>query len=209
MNEALVFAMQNLDEEEVLSCVQELREKGADTISIIDTLNAGMIQVGKLFETGAYYLADLIVSGAIYRQALALINPQNYKHPGRSRGKVLIGVVKNDIHDIGKDIIVGTLRSEGFDVIDLGVDVSCEDFIQAVHDHKPDILALSGTMSYAIDEMERIIQVLDEQKARQNLSVIIGGICANEHNALRIGADFYSKDPIEALTICKELLENP
>jgi methanogenic corrinoid protein MtbC1 len=208
MNEELIFAMQNLDEENALSCVRELRERGADTISIINTLNAGMIRVGKLFETGAYYLADLIVSGAIYRQALALINPQNYKHPGQSRGKILIGVVKNDIHDIGKDIVVGTLRSEGFDVIDLGVDINCEDFIQAVHDHKPGILALSGTMSYAIDEMEQIIQVLGEQKARQNLSVIVGGICANEHSALRIGADFYSKDPIEMLALCKKLLEN-
>jgi methanogenic corrinoid protein MtbC1 len=208
MNEELILAMENLEEEKVLRCVQELHEKGADTISIINILNSGMSRVGKLFETGAYYLADLIVSGTIYRQALGLIEPRNRKPPGQSRSKILIGVVKNDIHDIGKDIIVGTLLSEGFDVIDLGVDVLCEDFIKAVCDHKPGILALSGTMSYAIDEMEEIIRVLDEEKLRQGLAVIIGGSCANEHNALRIGADFYSKDPIEALAICKELLEN-
>jgi 5-methyltetrahydrofolate--homocysteine methyltransferase len=117
-------------------------------------------------------------------------------------------VVKNDIHDIGKDIIVGTLLAEGFDVIDLGTNVSCEDFIQGVRDYRPDILALSGAMSYAIDAMEEIIRILDEQALRQDLAVMIGGGCASERNALRIGADFYSKDPIEALHICKKLLEN-
>ncbi|MDR2785596.1 MAG: cobalamin-dependent protein [Treponema sp.] len=208
MTEALILAMQNLEEEKVLRCVQELHAGGADNIAIINTLNIGMVRVGKLFETGSYYLADLIVSGTIYRQALDLIESRNHRPPGQTRGRILIGVVKNDIHDIGKDIIVGTLLAEGFDVIDLGVDVACEDFIQAVSEHKPDILALSGTMSYAIDEMERIIKVLDEKKARPGLAVIIGGGCANKHNALRIGADFYSKDPIEALTICKELLES-
>jgi methanogenic corrinoid protein MtbC1 len=208
MNEELILAMQNLEEEKVLSCVQELYEGGADNISIINTLNLGMVRVGKLFEAGSYYLADLIVSGTIYRQALGLIESRNRKPPDQSGGRIIIGVVKNDIHDIGKDIIVGTLLSEGFDVIDLGVDVSCEDFIQAVCDHKPNILALSGTMGYAIDEMERIIRALDEKKARPGLAVIIGGGCANERNALRIGADFFSKDPIEALNICKKLLEN-
>jgi methanogenic corrinoid protein MtbC1 len=208
MHDELILAMQNLDEEKVLSCVQELHEKGADTISIINILNAGMILVGKLFETGSYYLADLIVSGAIYRQALGLIDSRKHNLSGKSRVRILIGVVKNDIHDIGKDIIVGTMLAEGFDVVDLGTDVSCEDFIQAVYDHKPDVLALSGTMSYAIDEMERIIHALDGEKIRRNITIIIGGSCADERNALRIGADFYSKDPIEALNICKELLEN-
>jgi methylmalonyl-CoA mutase cobalamin-binding domain/chain len=208
MHEELILAMQNLDEEKVLSCVQELHEKGADTISIINTLNVGMTQVGKLFEDGSYYLADLIVSGAIYRQALGLIDSRNHTPPGQSRGRILIGVVRNDIHDIGKDIVAGTLRAEGFDVVDLGTNVSAEDFIQAVCDHKPDVLALSGAMSYAIDEMERIIGILNEKNLRQDLSVIIGGGCANKRNALRIGADYYSKDPIDALHICKELLEN-
>jgi methanogenic corrinoid protein MtbC1 len=207
MTEELILAMQNLEEEKVVRCVQELRAGGADTVAIINTLNEGMVRVGKLFETGSYYLADLIVSGAIYRQALDLIGPRNHRPQGQPRGKILIGVVKNDVHDIGKDIIVGTLLSEGFDVVDLGVDVACEDFIQAVCDHKPNILALSGTMTYAIDEMERIIRALDERNARPGLAIIIGGGCANKDNALRIGADFYSKDPIEALNICKELLE--
>jgi methylmalonyl-CoA mutase cobalamin-binding domain/chain len=207
MNEELILAMQNLEEEKVLSCVQELHIEGADTISIIDALNMGMIRVGKLFEAGSYYLADLIVSGSIYRQALDLIDFRNHNLPGQSRGRILIGVVRNDIHDIGKDIVVGTLLAEGFDVVDLGTNVSCEDFIQAALDYKPDVLALSGTMSYAIDAMEEIIRSLNEKNARQNLVVIIGGGCANERSALRIGADFYSKDPIEALKICKELLE--
>jgi methylmalonyl-CoA mutase cobalamin-binding domain/chain len=205
MHEELILAMQNLDEEKVLSCVQELHRKGADTISIISLLNAGMIRVGKLFETGSYYLADLIVSGTIYRQALGLIDSRNHNPPGESRGRILIGVVKNDIHDIGKDIVAGALLAEGFDVIDLGTNVSCEDFIQAVRDLKPDILALSGAMSYAIDEMEQIIRVLDGEKARQDITVIIGGGCTDERNALRIGADFYSKDPIEMLnSVCPQ-----
>ena len=207
MNEDLVNAMGNLDEETVLGIVKRLRDEGAGNISIMYILNRGMLQVGKNFEAGVYYLADLIVSGAIYRQALELLGFDCSESSNPSAGKVLIGVVKNDIHDIGKDIIVSTLKSDGFEVIDLGVDVPLEDFIAAIIKHKPDILALGGTMSFALDEMQRVILELERVSLRGNMRVIVGGVCVNKSNAKRIGADYYSEDPIEALEICKKMME--
>jgi methanogenic corrinoid protein MtbC1 len=207
MEDELIAAMKNLDEDAVVSYVQKLRENGTDSISIINTLNIGMIEVGKLFESRSYYLADLIVSGVIYQQALKLIEFEVSAGAETSAGKALIGVVKNDIHEIGKDIVAGTLRAEGFEVIDLGVDVDRGDFVRAVIEHKPQFLALSGTMSFAVDAMEEIIRSLEEAGLRKNLTIIVGGICVNKINARRIGADFYSRDPVEALAICKNLIK--
>jgi len=208
MNEELILAMSRLDEDKVLEIVRTMRGQGMNTTSIIHALNCGMLTVGEMFEKGTYYLADLIVSGSIYRQALSVISPENESltEQTENMGKVLIGVVKNDIHDIGKDIIVGSLRSEGFCVVDLGINVPCEDFISAVVEYKPNILALSGTMTFAVDEMEMIIKSLNEKGLRNTVSVIVGGISVNKAIAERIGSDYYSEDPIETLALCRKLI---
>jgi methanogenic corrinoid protein MtbC1 len=204
MDEELIAAMENLDEEKVLNCVKELSLAGTSNLSIIRLLNAGMVKVGKLFESRSYYIADLIVSGTIYRQALELLEIEENGPSQNSLGKILIGVVKNDIHDIGKDIIVWSLRSEGFEVIDMGTDVSDDDFISAIISHKPDILALSGTMSYTADEMSNIINKIKETGMRNNIIIIIGGNGITKENADCIGADYYAADPIEAINLCNK-----
>jgi methanogenic corrinoid protein MtbC1 len=230
LEEALIEGMENLDEEAVLGCVRELRSgggrggnRGRDNIAVIYALNQGMLDVGRRFEIGEYYLADLIVSGSIYRHALKLLElgvkggssrdksadtSRPVKDDGSRRGcpvTVLIGVVKNDIHDIGKDIVAGTLSAGGVKVIDLGIDVDAGEFVRGVRLYKPHILALGGTMGFAVDEMERIIRALADEKLRSGLLVIAGGIAINRESAIRIGADFYAPDPMQMLDICKHI----
>jgi methylmalonyl-CoA mutase cobalamin-binding domain/chain len=206
MDDELVFAMENLDEEMVLNRERELRQSGMSANTIMDMLNQGMLRVGKLFESGRYYLADLIVSGTIYQRVLEQMEFEKIMPREPGRGRVLIGVVKNDIHDIGKDIIAGTLRSEGFEIIDLGTDVTTGEFIEAIRNKKPDILALGGTMSYALDEMETIINRIKDEGLRDGVVIVVGGVGLNQNNANRIGADFYGADPVEAAAICKRII---
>jgi methanogenic corrinoid protein MtbC1 len=207
MEEELIQAMENLEDDRVLDLVRQLWTRGASSMIIMRALNRGMIKVGKHFESGAYYLADLIVSGSIYRNALSIIIPgKGQRPPEDPAGTIVLGVPWGDIHDIGKDIAAGAFRSEGFEVIDLGINVPREDFIMAVERYRPDILALSGTMSFVLDEMEMIIHDLSGKKLRDNLTVMVGGIAVNRINARRIGADHYAKDPIEAIAICKGLI---
>jgi methanogenic corrinoid protein MtbC1 len=208
MEEELILAMENLEEDRVLDLARQLWDQGTSSISIMTMLNHGMIQVGKRFETGIYYLADLIVSGYIYRSALSILLPAGGQRlPEDPAGKVVLGVARGDIHDIGKDILALTFRAEGFEVIDMGINVPREDFIAAVTRHHPDILALSGTMTFAVDEMELIIRDLSDKNLRDGVTVIVGGISANKISARRIGADYYAKDPMEALAICKGLIK--
>ena len=206
MHEELISAMESLDEDIVIGLVKQLLKEGASNISIMDSLNTGMSLVGNSYESGAYYLADLIVSGSIYRQALGYLRFDRSSSGKIHICKIVIGVVQNDIHDIGKDIVISTLLSDGFEVIDLGTDVKCEDFITAIKEHKPDILALSGTMSFALDEMQHVIHRLEETGLRDTVKIIAGGLCVNKNNAKRIGADYYSKDPIEAIATCRKMI---
>jgi methanogenic corrinoid protein MtbC1 len=208
MEEELIQAMENLEEDKVIDMARQLWDLGTNSLSIMRVLNSGMIRVGKRFETGAYYLADLIVSGSIYRRALSILIPTEGQFlPGDPTGKIVLGVARGDIHDIGKDIVALTFRAEGFEVIDLGINVSREDFIRAVERYRPDILALSGTMTFTVDEMEMIIRDLSDKNLRDKVTVIVGGISVNKINAGRIGADYYAKDPIEAIAICKGLIK--
>jgi 5-methyltetrahydrofolate--homocysteine methyltransferase len=118
---------------------------------------------------------------------------------------VLIGVVKNDIHDIGKDIVAGTLSAGGVKVIDLGIDVDVAEFVKGVALYRPQVLALGGTMGFAVDEMERIIGALADKNLRSGLLVIAGGAAIDSTSAIRIGADFYAPDPMQMLNICKHI----
>lgn len=202
----LARAMEELDEATALALVDGLVAANAKTIDILRMLNEGMLLVGNRFADGQYFIADLIMSGVIYRRALDKLELGSIG--GEKEAKVLIGVVKNDIHDIGKDIVVSTLKSDGFNVIDIGMDVEAEQFVKEALVHRPDIIALSGTMSYAAREMGRIISLLGEAGVRDFAKVIVGGLCMDENKSIKIGADAYSKDPIGFLKHCRELTDD-
>jgi methanogenic corrinoid protein MtbC1 len=205
LKDELIEAMSLLDEERVLNAARALAEQGCSHSEIQTFLNTGVRKVGDLFEKGDYFIADLIVSGMIYRAALSFFKP-DLNFSGTPAGKVLVGVVENDIHDIGKDIVVSVLHAEGFDVIDLGVDVKSKRFIEAVSNYKPDILIMSGTMKFSQQSMEQTIKELEKSGLRSSVAVIIGGSCANTALKDRIGADVYAEEPLEGLKYCKLII---
>lgn len=202
----LIAAMAELDEDAVLATVEQLHEQGADRQTVLRMLNEGMQQVGRHFENGEYFLADLIVSGIIYRKAMERMGGDGQASGDSVKEHVLIGVVKNDIHDIGKDIIVSALRSDGYQVTDLGTDVDGELFVQAALETRPQIILLCGAMTYAAGEMRTTIQKLDAAGVRGFSHIVVGGLGVSEQESRDMKADAYSQDPIELLGVCRKLL---
>lgn len=205
--EALVNAMTELNDEGVMDCIQKLIDSGVSVNAIQMSLNTGVTNVGKRFETGEYFIADLIVSGMIYRDALRLLMPVM----GGSRimpiGRVVIGVVEGDIHDIGKDIVVSLLRSEHFEVIDLGVDVKPERFAYAIRTYRPDVLLMSGVLTLARESMKKTTDLLSQENLRSQVAILIGGLCAGEFQRAWVGADGWAYDPMETVAFCKRVME--
>ncbi len=202
--DSLIDAMTELNEEQVMACVQAMIDNGDTSNSIQMALNVGVNNVGKRFEKGDYFIADLIVSGMIYRDALRLLMP--VMSCGRSMpiGRVVIGVVQGDIHDIGKDIVVSLLRAEHFEVIDLGVDVKPERFAYAIRTYRPDVMLMSGVLTLARESMKKTMELLEKEGLRKQIRVLIGGLCAGESQRQWIGADGWAYDPMETVNFCKK-----
>ena len=200
--QALVDALSSLSADLVVQTTHELLETGEDPLAIEDLLQQGMLRVEEYYEAGAYFLSDLIVAGSLFIEALSLL-PEPDSEDVETRGKVIIGVVNEDIHDIGKDIVVQVLKRQKFDVLDLGVDVSPERFVDEIERFKPDVVALSGVMGRSPIEMKRVIDLLEERGLRNDLPIIIGGACTSETVCAQIGADAYAEGPIDTVNLCQ------
>lgn len=205
--DSLIEAMMELDEEQVLSDVRAMVDEQYNYNTIQMCLNIGISCVGKFFEEGRYFIADLIVSGMIYRNALNIIMPLTTKHTPFPVGRIVIGVVEGDIHDIGKDILVSLLRSEGFEVIDLGIDVKPDRFSYAVSTYRPDVLLLSGALSLAKDSMAEVMDRLRKDNLRDQIKIMVGGMCSNEYLRERVGADSWACDTMTTIHFCKTVVE--
>ncbi len=206
MKESLVNYVEELDEDKSIKLAKEVLNEGIDPIYLLDLMNEGMKRVGKLYDSKDYYIADLIMAGLIFRQVLELEEMTDFFRGtyDKKTGKIVMGTVKGDIHDIGKDIFRYMLEAYGFDVIDLGVDVSREIFLKNVEKHNPDILALSGVLTSTVDEMKEVVDSLQEAHLRDKVKVIIG---ANHltHDAFKfIGADAFATDASVGAKLCRE-----
>lgn len=208
LEQKTVQAMEDLEEAVLTECVDELIAQGTDYRRIEQLLQEGMKGVGRRFETGEYFLADLIMSGELFKDIMAKIRLGREKEAAEdSLGVILMGVMEGDIHDIGKDIVCQTLCAEGFQVIDLGVDVEPERFVEAALACKPDIIAMSGVMGFCVEKMQRIIELLKEKGIRDRVKVVVGGSCMNSAVCQALGADGYTADPIENAALCKKWME--
>jgi len=205
--EMLVEAMTELNEEQVMACVQAMIEEGVSVNAIQMGLNVGVTNVGKRFENGDYFIADLIVSGMIYRDALRLLMPVMSGNRTMPIGRIVIGVVAGDIHDIGKDIVVGLLRAEHFEVIDLGVDVRPEKFVEACRENpETKIVGLSALLTTTMPAMKETVSLLNEQDFRKNIKIMVGGAPITQAFAEEIGADVYTPDAASCAQKAKELV---
>lgn len=204
INELLVRCVEQLDEENSIRLAKKVLIDGIDPIYLLDLMNEGMKRVGKLYDCKDYYIADLIMSGLIFRQVLELEEMTDFFHGTHDKktGKVVIGTVHGDIHDIGKDIFKYMLEAYGFEVIDLGVDVEREIFVINVEKHNPDIVALSGVLTSTVDEMKSVVTALTEAHLRENVKIIIGANHLTQDAFRFIGADGFATDASVGAKLC-------
>lgn len=173
---------------------KEAIDVGIPPKKIVDALSKGMEIIGKRFEIKEYYLVEVIMAGEMFREAQEIIGPYIQKGDITIPGKIVIGTVEGDLHDIGKNILVVLLQSEGFEVTDLGVNVPSNRFIDAVRRDKPDLLGLSALLRATVPQMSVIIKELENEGLRNKVKVIVGGLPLNEDYAKKLGADYYAKD---------------
>lgn len=207
LHQELIAAMTELNEAAVLPIVNAMIDAGYTGHDIQAALNEGVANVGRRFEHGEYFIADLIVAAMIYRSSLSLVTPKGMVPGTLPIGRCVIGVPAGDIHDIGKDIMTSILRAERFEVIDLGVDVKPSRFAYAVRTYQPDVLLLSGVLTSTIQSMQETIELLKSEGLRDKVSVFIGGLCAGEYYAQQMGADGWAYDTMDTLNFCKRKVE--
>lgn len=197
-------AIVKLDFEESEKLTREAVVKGIPPQEIIlKGISGAMEEVGKKFEASEYFLSELIVAGEIGKEITQMLQPYLKDTEIKKAGKVVIGTVKGDLHDIGKNIFGMMLEAAGFEVIDLGNDVPPEAFVEAVGKHKPDIVGMSALLTVTMVEMENVMNALKKAGLKNKVKVIIGGAPITEEYAKKIGADAYGKDAVVGVEICK------
>ena len=198
--EKLAAAMGELDEDtvkEVLEAVSSAEEANA----AMDACQKGMNEVGRLFEEGEYFVGDLIYAGEIMTDAVEVLKPYLSSGDGTAKAKMVLCTVKDDLHDIGKNIVRSMLEAGGFEVIDLGIDVAPEKIIETVKAEGIKIVALSGVLTLALDSMKKTIAALKEA-GLTDVKVIVGGNPVTADAAAAMGADDWAYSPQKTVKVC-------
>jgi methanogenic corrinoid protein MtbC1 len=205
MSKQLVNAIADMREEEALKLVKEMVEGDSDPMAILDDAREAMDLVGQRYEEGTYYLPELMLAGELMKQIADILKPELAKLPEVERhGKVLIGTVHGDIHDIGKNIVSFMLDVNGFDVRDLGVDVPAEKFVEAIKDFQPQVVGLSGFLALAYDAMKETVEAIKKAGLRDQVKIMVGGGQVSEQVRKYTGADAYGKDAMAGVSLAKE-----
>jgi methanogenic corrinoid protein MtbC1 len=169
----------------------------------VDAVTQALQVVGKRFQEGDWFLAELVYAGEIAKEVMNLLSPLMQAELSQSQGTIVIGTVANDLHDLGKNIFINYARSAGFKVIDLGVNVPTEKFVNAVKEHKPLALGMSCLLTSTEGELGKVIQEMKRQNVREKVKVIIGGAALSERVARDISADAFAPDAITGIDIIK------
>lgn len=175
---------------------------------IIDAISKGLDKVGELYENKEYFLSELILAGEAAKKGINLLLPEIEKSGSGITGKIVFGTVKGDVHDIGKTIVSAFLIGAGFIVYDLGVEVTADQFIEAVEKYNAEILAMSTLLTNTMPYMGEVIEVLKTKGLRDKVKVIVGGRPVSEEFAKKIGADGFAINPFDAKEICKKWMQS-
>jgi trimethylamine corrinoid protein len=205
MKGKLITAMADMNEEEAMQLVRAMLDEGEDPQVILDAASQAMAIVGKRFDEKEYYLPELIIAGDMMKAVSELVKPELRAQAGptKSAGKIVIGTVAGDIHDIGKDVVTFMLDVNNFEVLDLGVDVPAAAFVAKIRETQPDIVGLSGFLTMAFDQMKRTVEAIKEAGLRENVKIMIGGAIMDTAAAQYIGADAYGADASEAVKLAQ------
>jgi len=202
-SEEFVNAILGLEEEKALKIARERLEAGEDPLKILDDLKVAAEKVGEKYEKGEFFVADLVMAGEIMKEVSELVRPK-LKELGKARepiGKLVIGTVEGDIHDIGKNIAVTMAEAAGFEVIDLGVDVPPQKFVEVIKQHNPEVVGMSGLLTLAIESMKKTVDAIKEAGLRDKVKIIIGGGRVDEHAKEYSGADAWTNDAATGIRI--------
>ena len=205
MAKDLCKTLADLKEDEALAIVEERLNAGADPMGILDDASRAMEIVGNRFSKSEYFIPDLVYSGEILKQINELVKPKlTGEGKAKTGGKVIIGTVAGDIHDIGKDIVVFMLDVSGFDVIDLGVDVPAQKFVDKIKETSAPVVGLSGFLTLAYDAMKQTIEAIKAAGLRDNTRIMIGGGQITDEVMKYTGADAYGKDAMTGVSLAKK-----
>jgi len=201
---ALVEAITEMREEDAVRTATEMLDKGTRPLEVLDSCREAMGIIGQRFEAGDCFVPELILAGEMLRQISDVVKPKLTQTADVKKiGRVVIGTVEGDIHDIGKDIVTFMLDVNGFDVKDLGVDVPAAKFVETVKEFKPQVVGLSGFLTLAYDPMKNTVQALKDAGLRDKVKVMIGGGQIDEQIRQYTGADAYGKDAMAAVSLAK------
>ena len=194
--------------ETAVESVNEALKQGIDPQTIIsDSLIKGMEIIGQQFQDGKAFVPDLLLSARAMKGSLEILKPLLKDGNSATMGVVIIGTVKGDLHDIGKNLVASMFEGCGFEVINLGIDVSCGQFINAIKEHNADILCLSALLTTTMNYMAEVINALEDAGLRDKIKIMVGGAPLNENFAKQIKADAYSSNANAAVQTAKELLD--
>ena len=208
--ERLKGTFDELDENQFLQILDEIlgqQPSAEDIEQTFKAIQAGMQAVGEKYQSGEYYLAEMLFAAEMVNQAMPKIHPYLKSTGQQQLGKVLIGTVQGDIHDIGKNLVGILLTSSGFDVIDLGIDVPVERWVSAIREYQPDIVGLSSLLTLSIDSMHEIVAAIREAGLRDQVKVIIGGNPVTQAIHESVGSDAWADNAAQGVAICRAWVE--
>ncbi|MCR4431046.1 MAG: cobalamin-dependent protein [Tepidanaerobacteraceae bacterium] len=208
LEDMIIKSVEDLDEDRVLKLATRALNSGMEPLVLLDLVKEGVKRVGILYENQKYFIADLIMAGIIFKEVMELerVKQQFHFDDNKKMGKMIIGTVRGDLHDIGKDIFRGMMEANGFETIDLGVDVTKEEFLKGTIEHKPDIVGLSGVLTSTIEAMKEIVDAFVAAGIRRDVKIILGGNHLTKESCDYIGADCFTNDASLGVKLCKKML---
>ncbi len=206
MGASLTTYMGDLLEEEVYAEVKRQLDEGVPPEKIFEELQKGMEIIGERYQAQEYYLSELIMAADIFKKAAEPLQERLKGSTGETLGTMVLGTVAGDIHDIGKNIVGLVFSSNGFNVIDLGVDVPVQKFVEAVKEHKPQIVGLSCLLTTSFDSLKATVEALEQAGLRDGVKVLIGGGPVDESTCRYARADAYCVDAPAGVDVAKKML---
>ncbi|NOZ66820.1 MAG: methionine synthase [Alphaproteobacteria bacterium] len=204
----LVKSIAEMDEEKAIDLANQMLAEGVDPLEVLRLCRVAMDIVGERFEKQEYFLPELMMAGDMLEQIGAIVKPLLMDQAGgeepETLGTIVLGTVHGDLHDIGKNIVTFMLELNGFKVIDLGIDVPIEKFIDAIEENQPQVVALSGFLTLAFDSMKETVEAIAEAGWRDKVKIMIGGGQIDEQVTNYTGADAFGKNAMEAVSLCNE-----
>ncbi len=207
----LLNAVVEMMEDDALALTKKYLDAGKPALEVIEVYKSALAEIGKRFEECRYFVPELILAGEMMKSASELIKPYvsgDEQEAKGKKGRLLLGTVEGDIHDIGKDMVHMLMDINGFEVKDLGVDVSAKTFIEAAKEFKPDVVGLSGLLTLSYESMKQVVEALKEAGLRDKVKVIIGGGQLDDHACKYVQADAWVTDAVAGVKRVSEWVES-